>query len=91
MNVNGFTSAQNRILQIMLQGALTYAIKTNLKEWLLGPKFLSKPEEKWNLNRTYTTVNSDDPKMKKDLVVRYMSATSDVCLLLKCMFHISQG
>ena len=31
MNVYGFTLAQNRILQIMLQGALAYAIKTKLR------------------------------------------------------------
>ena len=30
-NVYGFTLVQNRILQIMLQGALTYAIKTKLR------------------------------------------------------------
>ena len=38
-NVNGFTSAQNRTLQIMLQGALTHAIKTKLKNGFLVQSF----------------------------------------------------
>ena len=90
-NVNGFTSVQNRTLHNMLQRALTYAIKTKVKEQLLGPKFLWKPEENWNLNRTFTPVNSEDPELKKDLVARDISKTSHVCMLLKCMFYIGQG
>ena len=39
MNISGFTSAQNRILQIMLQGALAYAIKTKLKNDFLVQSF----------------------------------------------------
>ena len=42
-----------------------------------------KPEEKWNLNRTYTKVNSHDPELKKDLVVSYMSTTSNVLSALE--------
>ena len=38
-NVNGFTLAQNRTLQIMLQGALTHAIKTKLKNGFLVQSF----------------------------------------------------
>ena len=40
-----------------------------VKEWLLGPKFLWKPEERWNLNRAIAPVSSDDSELKKDLVV----------------------
>ena len=61
--------------------------QNKVQEWLLGPKFLWKPEEKWNVNRTYTQVNSDDPELKKDLVVSYMSATSDVLSALE--MHVS--
>ena len=82
MNVNGFTSAQNRTLQIMLQGALTHAIKTKLKNGYLV-QFLWKPKENWNLNRTYTPVNSAHTELKKDLVVSYMPITSDVLSALE--------
>ena len=82
MNVNGFTSAQNRTLQIMLQGALTHAIKTKLKNGYLV-QFLWKPKENWNLNRTYTPVNSAHIELKKDLVVSYMPITSDVLSALE--------
>ena len=61
--------------------------QNKVKEWLLGPKFLWKPEEKWNVSRTYTQVNSDDPGLKKNLVVSYMSATSDVLSALE--MHVS--
>ena len=79
MNVNGFTSAQNRILQIMLQGVLTYAIKTRLKNGFLVQSFFGNQKK----SRTYTLVNSDDPESKKDLVVSYMSVTSDVLSILE--------
>ena len=69
-NVNGFTSAQNKI------GICNQNKK--FKEWLLDPKFLKKSEKKWKLNRTITPVSSDDSEMKKDLVVNYMSTTSDI-------------
>ena len=53
--------------------------QNKVKEWLLGPKFL------WNQKKsgTYTLVNSDDPESKKDLVVSYMSVTSDVLSILE--------
>ena len=35
------------------------------------------------MNRTYAPVNSDDPKLKKDLVFSYMLATSDVLFALE--------
>ena len=79
MNVNGFTSAQNRILQIMLQGVLTYGIKTRLKNGFLVQSFFGSQKK----SGTYTLVNSDDPESKKDLVVSYMSVTSDVSSVLE--------
>ena len=42
---------------------------------------------KVELEQTYTPVNSDDPELKKDLVVSYMSATSDVLSALE--MHVS--
>ena len=39
--------------------------------------------EKWNLNRTYNQANSDDSELNKNLVVSYMSATSDVLFALE--------
>ena len=39
------------------------------------------------MNRTYTQVNSDDPELKKDLVVSYMLATPDVLSALE--MHVS--
>ena len=44
--------------------------QNKVKEWLLG-------------HRTYTPVNSDDPELKKDLVVSCMSTTSDVLSALE--------
>ena len=44
-NVNGFTSAQNRTLQIMLQGALTHAIKTKLKNGFLVQSFFGSQKK----------------------------------------------
>ena len=73
-NVNGFTSAKNKI------GICNQNKK--FKEWLLDPKFLKKSEKKWKLNRTITPVSSDDSEMKKDLVVNYMSTTSDILFAL---------
>ena len=45
MNVNGFTSARNRILQIMLQEALAYAIKTKLKNGFLVQSFFGSQKK----------------------------------------------
>ena len=39
--------------------------------------------EKWNLNRTYTQASSDDSELKKNLIVSYRSATSDVLFALE--------
>ena len=61
--------------------------QNKIKEWLLGPRFLWKPEEKWNLSRTITPVDSDDPELKKDLVVSCISTTSDVLSDLE--MHVS--
>ena len=38
---------------------------------------------KVELEQTYTPVNSDDPELKKDIVVSYMSTTSDVLSALE--------
>ena len=61
--------------------------QNKVNEWFLGPKFLWRLEEKWNLSRTITPVNSDNPELKKVLVVSYMSTTSDVLSALE--IHIS--
>ena len=42
---------------------------------------------KVELDRTYTQVNSDDPELKKNLVISYISATSDVLSALE--MHVS--
>ena len=50
-------------------------------------KVLWKPEKKWRLNRTITPANSDNPELKKYLVVSYMSTTSNVLSPLE--MHVS--
>ena len=50
-------------------------------------KVLWKPEKKWSLNRTITPANSDNPELKKYLVVSYMSTTSNVLSPLE--MHVS--
>ena len=42
---------------------------------------------KGNLNRNYTQVNPNDPELKKDLVVSYVLAISDVLSALE--MHVS--
>ena len=86
MNVSGFTSAQNNPADHASRG-IGICNQNKVQEWLLGPKFPWKPEEKQTMNRTYTQVNSDDPELKKDLVVSYISATSDVLSALE--MHVS--
>ena len=46
--------------------------QNKVKEWLLGPTFLWKLEEKWNLDIIYTQVDSNYIELKKGLVVSYI-------------------
>ena len=38
--------------------------RDKVKRWILGPKFLWRPEDIWNTNTKISAINPEDPELK---------------------------